>query len=273
MNNVLSIQPYVIANAEDYKSIIVPKTEISHFYEFSVEDGVKQSFQAVPDGTTDLIFGIGENDVKTYIGGTVLKVKDWDFEQGRTYFGVCFKPGKCLLPKDLSIFDVVNADLEIDINSFKDNLAQKIAEGDSLSKRSSIFLDYYTSFSENCEQHSSIHAIEQYIKKRIYECKGNITVKQLAVETGYSECYIRRCFEKIHGISPKMFEKFVRFQAMLNHIHLHGDIGMDKLAIDCGYYDQSHLIKDFKCFTGITPEVYRSIMKNINWKEDEYEII
>ena len=50
--------------------------------------------KAVPDGSVNLLFGIGEQDVKTYIGGTVLAAKGWEFEDGRSYFGVRFQPGE-----------------------------------------------------------------------------------------------------------------------------------------------------------------------------------
>ncbi|MBA3641917.1 MAG: helix-turn-helix transcriptional regulator [Acidobacteria bacterium] len=31
-----------------------------------------------------------------------------------------------------------------------------------------------------------------------------------------------------------------------------------EIAVGCGYYDQSHLIRDFKRFTGHTPEACRA---------------
>ena len=101
--------------------------------------------------------------------------------------------------------------------------------------------------------------MEEYIRNRIYESKGNISIGTLAEETGYSECYIRRIFGKIHGISPKVFEKFVRFQNTLNLMEKE-KIGLEELAAECGYYDQSHMIKDFKNFSGVTPEAYMNLI-------------
>lgn len=48
---------------------------ISNFYEFHVQEGTPANFKAVPDDSTDLVFGIGEHDVKVLLGGTVLKAK------------------------------------------------------------------------------------------------------------------------------------------------------------------------------------------------------
>lgn len=258
---ILLLQPYLMANAKDYESVIPNEREISNFYEFSVPEGFGTQFQAVPDGSTDILFAVGKEDVRTYIGGTVLKVKNWEFEEGRTYFGVRFQPGKGILPKGVTISDVVNADLEIDSKEFGNNLSERIAEGKNVRERADIFLKYFLQEEEKCGAVDTAQTIENYICKRIYETNGNITIKELAAESGYSECYLRRVFEKIHGISPKVFEKFVRFQNMLNRLHKDtGQVRMEELAMDCGYYDQSHMMKDFRTFTGITPEVYRKIM-------------
>ena len=111
---VTPVQPYLTLDAEDYQEILNRRMGISSFYEFNVKNGNSGNFRAVPDGSTDLVFGIGEKDVKVLVGGTVLKAKDWEFDDGRYYFGARFLPGKCILPKSLSIKEVVNADVEID---------------------------------------------------------------------------------------------------------------------------------------------------------------
>ena len=102
--------------------------------------------------------------------------------------------------------------------------------------------------------------IESYMRKRIYESKGNISIGELAAETGYSECYIRRVFEEVHGISPKVFEKIVRFQNMLDRMDKESFRGIGDIALESGYYDQSHMIKDFKNYTGMTPEHYQKLL-------------
>ena len=100
---VTPVQPYLTLDAEDYQELLNRRMGISSFYEFNVKNGNSGNFRAVPDGSTDLVFGIGEKDVKVFVGGTVLKAKNWEFDDGRFYFGARFLPGKCILPKSLSI--------------------------------------------------------------------------------------------------------------------------------------------------------------------------
>ena len=260
-NTIAPVQPYLVLNAENYRGIPAGRMGIANFYQFTVHRGAAGEFQAVPDGSTDLVFGIGEKDIKLYLGGTVLKAKQWEFEDGRTYFGVRFLPGKCVLPKNLKIQEVVNADLEIDVNDYGKGLAEQIAQESCLEKQAELFAEYLSQRQKNAQERNTVTSIEKYVRRRIYESNGNVTIKELAREAGYSECYIRRSFELVHGISPKIFERFVRFQNMLGNIEKSpAESGIDCIAMECGYYDQSHMMKDFKSFTGTTPEHYRKMI-------------
>ncbi|MFI3212642.1 MAG: AraC family transcriptional regulator [Eubacteriales bacterium] len=102
--------------------------------------------------------------------------------------------------------------------------------------------------------------LEEYTRKRICESKGNISIKSIASETGYSECYIRRTFEKVNGITPKLYEKYVRFQLVIRNMEkLDKHTKLNEVATKYGYYDQSHMSKEFKQFVGMTPEKYRKM--------------
>lgn len=269
MKNVMPMQPYLVLDTDDYEVKKEMKSGISHFYEFSQKKSLKEEMKAVPDGSVDLLFGIGEQDVKTYIGGTVLAAKGWEFEDGRSYFGVRFQPGSCILPEELSIRDLVNKDLEIDGNLFGDHLTEKLAGSKNISERVNVFTTEYAKL-RGKELADGIQKLENYLRERIYDTDGCISIRQLAEETGYSECYIRRVFQQVHGISPKNFERFVRFQKLLHVINKMPErIRLDALAQQCGYYDEAHMIKDFKQYAGITPQGYERLITGTKISELE----
>lgn len=264
---ITPVQPYLKMEAEDYQERMIQRMGISSFYEFWVEDGKEENFKEVPDGSTDLVFGIGEKDVKVMIGGTVLKAKDWEFEDGRYYFGARFLPGRSILPKMLSMQEIVNTDLELDKNDYGSGLTESLAAAQDVEKRSQILMRYLSE-NQRENQRDSAHTLGQYMRQRIYATNGNISIQMLSRETGYSEAYIRRIFKQIHGISPKEFERFVRFQAFLQEISRTPEIsgtpeakGSEEIALNCGYYDQSHMLKDFRAFAGTTPEQYKKLVK------------
>ena len=258
-NKTMPIQPYLVLDTEDFQIKKEMREGISHFYEFSRKVSEKE-MKAVPDGSVDLLFGIGDHDVKTYIGGTVLAAKGWAFEENRAYFGVRFQPGACILPKELSIKDLVNNDLEIDGNLFGEHLTEKLAESHNISERVNIFTTEYEKIYGR-QRMDGIHKLEAYIRGRIYETDGTVQLQLLSEETGYSACYIRRIFQQIHGISPKNFEKFIRFQNTLRTLSKGpGEFRLDALAQECGYFDEAHMIRDFKNYAGITPQGYKKMI-------------
>jgi hypothetical protein len=63
----------------------------------------------------------------------------------------------------------------------------------------------------------------------------------------------QRKFKEQVGISPKLYTKNFRFNESLKLKIMHPEQSWASVAYECGYFDQMHLIKDFKAFTGFTP--------------------
>ena len=73
------------------------------------------------------------------------------------------------------------------------------------------------------------------------------------LDTGISSRQLRRLFEFYIGDTAKTFSKVVRFQNILKAKPSRQSLRQNKLFFDVGYYDQSHCIKEFKNFYGVTP--------------------
>lgn len=87
--------------------------------------------------------------------------------------------------------------------------------------------------------------------------KGMTSLKDLEHFTGYSERHIERKFEDHIGISPKKYNTIIRLHHFLSLMKNDADQkNMTSLSYEAGYSDQSHLIKDFKNTTGLTPTQY-----------------
>ena len=83
---------------------------------------------------------------------------------------------------------------------------------------------------------------------------GNLKITMLAQQLKISQSQLERRFRKIVGASPKKFASIVRFRNVLNIAP--SESSMTQLGLEAGFFDQAHFIKDFKSFTGITPEKY-----------------
>lgn len=86
---------------------------------------------------------------------------------------------------------------------------------------------------------------------------GVIKVKDLEDKFRVSRRWIEKQFVTQVGLSPKEFSRILRFTATLKHALIAApSVSWTSLLEDYGYYDQSHLIKDFHDFTGQTPVQY-----------------
>ena len=254
------LQPYIMLEVDNLTSIDSMDMGISHFYEFELGDNKSHNTKAVPDGSIDLLFNLGEDRVTTYVSGTVFGVKSWELGSNNRCFGVRFQPGKGVLPKELSMDMLVDNDIEIDGDIFGDNITEKLVMAKDIRERSEIFKKAYKELVFNSISLSDKEKINDYLVSRITRAKGQVTMQQLEEETNYSACYLRRIFKNYHGISPKQFAQFVRFQNLLEQMK-EQNIRYDDTALECGYFDEAHMMKEFKKYTGKTMEQYQKMMK------------
>lgn len=257
---VIPMQPYILLKTEAYQRVLNQHNGISHFYEFKMRGNGRHSIDAVPDSSVDILFNIGRNQVHTYISGTVFRAKSWEMGSENLCFGIRFQPGKCVLPKDLSMDMLVNQDIEITADLFGDDLAEQIVAAKNITERAFIFEQAYNKLLPGLEVDTLKENMNRYIVNRITASNGTVGMEQLSEETNYSSCYIRRVFKNYHGISPKQFSKYIRFQYLLSRIK-QTDIALNELALECGYYDEAHMMKEFKSYTGVTLNQYKKMTR------------
>lgn len=94
--------------------------------------------------------------------------------------------------------------------------------------------------------------------KLIYQSKGAIRIKELNKALQISASPFEKRFRKVVGISAKKFASIVRFNTVLS------DLGETKtlteICYENNFFDQAHFIKDFKQFTGETPENFKRFL-------------
>ena len=92
------------------------------------------------------------------------------------------------------------------------------------------------------------HALHILIKER-----GLIKIDQLASTACLSIRQFERIFHQRIGLTPKHFSRLVRFSQAWTIKGQQPDISWIKIASECGYFDQMHLIRDFQEFAGANP--------------------
>jgi AraC-like DNA-binding protein len=89
---------------------------------------------------------------------------------------------------------------------------------------------------------------------KIVDSGGLVSVDQLANDAGLSSRQLERRFLREIGLGPKLLGRIIRFQQVFRAVE-HCDAAWATIAIECGYYDQAHLIRDFHQFARQTPAV------------------
>ncbi|HEY2069570.1 MAG TPA: helix-turn-helix domain-containing protein [Rhizomicrobium sp.] len=82
------------------------------------------------------------------------------------------------------------------------------------------------------------------------------SVAALAAEAEMSHKKFIRIFTEEVGFTPKTFLRVARFRRVLEAIHLAPEVDWGDAVEQGGYFDQSHFIRDFRQFSGLTPTEY-----------------
>ncbi len=81
-------------------------------------------------------------------------------------------------------------------------------------------------------------------------------VNAVTLDLGVSERHLRRVFHETVGVSPKAFAKLGRFHHALRVARAEARPSWANIAATTGYYDQAHLIADFREIAGVTPRAF-----------------
>lgn len=242
-----------------YQERLVPYQGQTILYYQYVMSSAVDVIRVVPDGCLDVLICCDRHRPHSLICGTILRGQQIPFHPGATYFGVRLTPLQSLQLAPAPFRDLVDRQLFLtDVVRGVSHLCDDIAEKTSFEQRIAHFERYFLPKLLSHQQQSEMLA---YCLQQIYHTKGNLSIEQLAADIGFSARYIRKKFVETLGLSPKQYSRITRFQhtltAMMNQSAYAGCI-----ASEHGYYDQSHLIKDFKQFSLFTPMQILTLMQS-----------
>jgi AraC-like DNA-binding protein len=97
-----------------------------------------------------------------------------------------------------------------------------------------------------------------YALRTIQDGAGSKRIGRMAEEIGISHKHLLREFDRCVGLTPKIFSRLCAFQRVIQSVGHRTEIEWADTAAKCGYYDQAHLIREFRVFSGLTPATYLS---------------
>ncbi|ELR69514.1 Transcriptional regulator, AraC family [Fulvivirga imtechensis AK7] len=102
----------------------------------------------------------------------------------------------------------------------------------------------------------SVESELQYVTNKMTASAGSVTLKSLQKDLRVSERTFERMFLRHVGITPRLYARICRFNATIEQLKSNQQTKLTDIAFDNGFADQSHFIRTFKEFTGLTPREY-----------------
>jgi AraC-like DNA-binding protein len=100
------------------------------------------------------------------------------------------------------------------------------------------------------------HCAVTFALKRFAHAPSVATVRDVARGTGWSERRFSQVFREQIGLTPKVWCRLQRFQRAVQQLHAGADVPWSELALNCGFYDQSHFANEFRAFSGVDITTY-----------------
>lgn len=131
-----------------------------------------------------------------------------------------------------------------------DALHEQLVEAGDFRRRTEVLERFMLRRLRTAAPDALAEAAAAHVKNR----HGAVRMDKLAGTMGLSLSALERRFRRYVGASPRKFASIARMRQVLR-LREAGE-NMTEIAHGAGYFDQSHFIKDFKRFTGLTPESF-----------------
>ncbi len=136
-----------------------------------------------------------------------------------------------------------------------ESLCDKMQSAPTLEQTLSVLEDFLIDNYLHTHLHYRVDDTKHAVQL-INQSKGTITIKTLQEQTNTSRKTLERAFAHYLGIHPKLYTRIVRFNTVKELLDSTDTTNITPLALDCGFYDSSHFISEFKAFAGVTPTAY-----------------
>jgi AraC-like DNA-binding protein len=231
---------------------ITPSPSLAPFVEcFWVGDVVKDlAARILPDGCADILFITRGNElIDTQIVGVMTRPHVVPLTAGISLLGVRFHPGMAgaCLPCDVQELNDRFVPIQSVCGSAANGLVRLFCGHSSVDRRIAAIEDRLTCL-------PTITQVQRAIGELVVR-KGQFSVDDFAAVAGISERQLRRTCLKHSGLAPKQLARILRFRHAIARLR-HGESDMADVAFNCGYYDQAHMIRDFRDLAGISPVRY-----------------
>lgn len=274
-------QQFTLSNIDRIFTFCQPKPPLSKFVDsfwlYEGNNAEQQTQHILPTGTLELVINVRQDELLFYdserrencsrFSGAVVSGAHGHrlaphATEKTAIIGVHFKPGGAFPFLGFPANDLTDThvDLETIWGVSASRLRARLCEARTSVERFQLLQDALLNrLCRGVEQHYAVStALEIFWKNQIHP-----TVRETAKYLGLSQRRFIQIFSAEVGLTPKLFSRIQRFQQGRNLIQNNPTPNWAALALDLGYFDQSHLIREFLEFSGLSPADYANRQKRL----------
>jgi len=233
---------------------------------FNIQNQEDASFSMVPHGFMELIVHLEEHycqlpgddgygETPDYmIIGLSIQATDVRFKSAVPVFAIRFKPEAAHLLFRTSAAEVFNKFEDSDLvmpRSFRD-CCDRIREAGNTEERIRLAEEFILSVTDPANHR------DDYVVRALNLIRNSelTSIDEISDKLYISRRQLERKFNEVVGVRPKQYMRLARINRVMRSLSTNNDITLTSVAYHCGYYDQSHFIRDFKKITGINPRTF-----------------
>jgi AraC-like DNA-binding protein len=224
----------------------------------------------LPGGTLELVINLREDPLRVYdpqetdrsesfgnslISGPYSEFFVIDTASQASVMGVHFRPGGAFPFLGLTAGELRNAHVSLEAlwgrkaNVLRERLLDAKAHGDRFRILERALL---AQADRPLERHPAVaFALGEFDRVPLAGTVAGVTGR-----IGLSPRRFIQVFTEEVGLTPKLYCRIRRFQQVIRHVGAGGTVAWAEVALACGYFDQSHFIRDFRAFSGLSPSAY-----------------
>lgn len=223
----------------------------------------------LPSGTVELVINLCEDEIRIYdpserdfgkrfsgaiVSGTYSKFFVIDPIQHASIMGVHFKPGGAFPFLGVPAGEL--ADTHVDLQVLWGSLAVRLRERLCAATPAERFRLLEEALISRLRNPPDRHPAVSVALDMFEQSAGVLRVRDIAQRIGVSQRRFIQVFTTEVGLTPKLYSRIRRFKRAREVAGKIRATDWAEVALDCGYFDQSHFIREFRAFSGITPMTY-----------------
>lgn len=243
-----------------YKEYL-PNILLSPYIEtYWVSNGYKgeQTIRILPDGCVDILFNLDsvpQDNIKPflpYIIGTMTTYSDVIYKNAIRMMGIRFRPCgiSAFTRVPINEFTNIKVDLSLFETIFDVSFYEQLPEIENEVERI-CYIDTY--LVKILKKTFSIDKQLIYAVDFIRQTKGVLPINDVLNIVCLCQRQFERKFKATTGITPKMFSSIIRFANTKEVLCTSTSESLFSIALEYGYYDHAHLIREYKRFAGNLP--------------------